>query len=178
MSAADIFMPKKGDRVEWTNVKENKVEVGTVSGVRMGRVTVVLDGGEFKVSGPARIFRPSSVPLPVDPPSPMDKWAVKSYKCIGGDETPMFTCKITLDGKVVGHASNRGCGGEDEIHFNEKSLWDVFERDTQVWWKQFGGRDTFAVGDLWIDWVATRKRVGETAAAYIADYNGLFEGDK
>jgi len=171
------FIPKKNDRVEWSD-EDGSVKTGTVSVVRavpgrldIVKVFVIVDGGKFKVSGSSMLFRPSSVALPVDQPSAMDKWGVKSYRCIGVDDTPIFTCKITLNGKNVGSAKNGGYGGPNEHWFDTVQIRDSFFSDLKLWWEQFGGRSVYSVDDLWLDWFVNHKKFGQTAQEYISEFN-------
>ena len=166
---------KKGDRVEY----EYKDEILYGIVFRGGKnPTVYRDGGEKSIKGPAAWFVRSTQPLPVDEPSAMDKWGVKSYKDSGmGDETPAFQAEITLNGKVVIYASNHGTGGPNFYHRNPKSpvdgVLDMLEADTKAWGKQFGCPYDFETEDSWLEWAAREKIYGKTAVNYFKEYPTL-----
>jgi hypothetical protein len=100
----------------------------------------------------------------------MDKWGVTSYrKCSGHDDSQPFTAKITLDGKVVGSASDDGWGGGGMIDLPSDIL-KKLEEDVVVWNKTFGGKDfsPSSLIDIWIDWFVNEKTHGVTAKEYLA----------
>jgi len=163
---------KKGDRVEFE--RGNGIEYGVV--FRGGKKpTVYLDGGATSVKGSAGCFTISTHPLPVDEPSVMDKWGIKSYKDSGfGEETPAFRAEITLNGKVVIYARNQGVGGCNIYNRDPKNPVDgVLDRltaDAIVWGKQFGYPYDFEVEDTWVEWAGREKMYGKTAAEYFKEY--------
>jgi len=164
---------KKGTRVSHTDKRDGKTVYGTVKSA--GRkapftVVVILDGGEYQVSGPFFVFKETDVPAPKDPPSCMDKWSVSNYREIGGDETPCFEAKILKDGKVVGRARNSGEGGSN-IYIGLTSYGiPGFEEDAVAWAKQFGWEKPFEADSLWIDWYVKQRPWGVTATKYIGDF--------
>jgi hypothetical protein len=165
---------KKGSRVQFVNKDEGLV-VGTVKSInKFGLAKIVQDGGKYEWKVGAAKLK-DGPPLPKDDPSPMDKWSVTDYKCIGGDETPMYAAKVRLNGKVVGESSNGGTGGSDNFYFSDRGVSDQFYADVKAWWVQMGGKvnEYSEVEGLWVDWYANHKPVGITAKAYVADYNSL-----
>jgi hypothetical protein len=166
---------KKGDRVQFVSSKDGQTVVGTVKSMsKVGLAKVLQDGGQYEWKVGAAKLQPGPA-LPKDEPSPMDAWSVTGYRCIGGDETPMYSAKVRLDGKAVAEASNGGCGGPDNLYFCDKATSDRFYADVKAWWVQMGG----AVGEhgeveaLWVDWYVNGRPAGVTAKAYVADYNSL-----
>ena len=161
----------KGDRVEVT-AKNGEVLTGTV--IRGGRsVTAVVDGSETQVKAPAACFRRSDQPLPVSPPSVMDKWGVEGYRRIPGHgDTPTFHAKITLYGNVVGEAMNDGHGGPNDYHFADGTLRARFLADCHIWAGRFSpdGADTPEPDGLWLDWHVHDRPFGRTAEAYLAAF--------
>ncbi len=161
---------RKGDRVE-TTAGNGKILYGTVT--RGGKiVTAVLDGGREQVKGPASAFRPTDKPLPVSPPSVMDKWGGKSCREISGHgDTPTFSAEITLNGKVVGKAMNGGYGGPDDYHFRDRALRECFLSDCGQWAEQFspGSRKIIEPDSVWLDWYVFDRPFGRTAEACLAD---------
>ena len=160
---------KKGDRVEWIQGPETKYGVVFRGGKRP---TVYIDGGIHSVKGGAGAFSLSNHPLPVDEPSPMDKWGVKSYKDSGmGEETAHFQATITLNGKVVIYARNQGRGGcnmydQDFKNGVERSILADFAADAKAWGEQFGSPYNFELEDTWLDWAAHDKIYGKLAVDY------------
>jgi len=175
MSVQEMIKFKKGDRVQFTN-KDEGVVIGTVKSInKLGLAKVVQDGGKYEWKIGAAKLQPGPA-LPKDEESLMDAWSVTGYKCIGGDETPMYTAKIRRDDRVVGRCSNGGSGGPDEFHFDDVTTRIVFYADVKAWWKQMGGKgDTSEVEALWVDWFVNHKPVGITAKAYVDDYNQMGE---
>ena len=164
---------KKGDRVQFES-KDKGLVVGTVKSVnKLGLAKVVQDGGKYEWKIGAAKLQPGPA-LPKDEPSPMDKWSVWSYKCIGGDETPNYSARIKLDGRFVGESWNGGTGGPDEFIFATDGYRNLFDNDIKAWWKQMGGDDdTHEVNALWVDWYVNYKNIGITAKAYVDDYKNL-----
>lgn len=109
-------MLKKGDRVIWFDRKENEEKHGVVIKGGRVKVTVILDGGEYQVSGSPQCFHIDSTPLPVDRDNPMSKYSLKGFREIPGhDDSLPFICTICYEGKPVCKAMDTGHGGEIEI---------------------------------------------------------------
>ena len=175
-------MFKKGDRVEYDVTENGKPTIG-YGVVRKGttkpngKVTVVMDGGNFETTGvgPDGGYRLSKHPLPVDEPSVMDKWSITRYKNTGfGDETPQFNAEIALNGKVVILARNSGQGGCNMYYRNPPMPIDggieQFIKDATEWGKQFGYPYDFEAHDTWVEWAAREKIYGVLAVDYFKKY--------
>lgn len=158
---------KKGDRVEWDDKGEMFYGVVTNGGTK---VTVMQDGGQFKLKGGAGGFNLSNHPLAVDKPSSMDKWSVKSFKEFmhGHGDSATFHAKICLNGKVVGTAENDGWGGCNLYHF-DKGVYGKFSDDVKSWVAQFGYSDMLEAEDTWLFWFVNEKPYGVTAEDKIAE---------
>ena len=164
---------KKGDRVEF--VFEGETCYGVI--FRGGKKpTVYRDGGERQIQGAAALFTISEHPLPADEPSVMDKWTIVSYTGHGnGEETPSFTARIALNGKIVLVASNHGTGGPNNyhpagVHKGSRALIDHLEADAKVWGKQFGYPYDFEAQDTWVEWAGREKIYGKKAVDYFKEY--------
>jgi hypothetical protein len=156
---------KRGDRVQWDG--EGVTKHGTVTKGGSKVVVVVLDGGKLEVRGHPACFSPSSVPAPKDDSNPMDAWDIKNYRCLGGDETPMFTCNIAYNGKTVGTAQNSGMGGRNEYQFTNGVVHDQFLADATKWHHQFTGDNGYEPEDMWVSWKATG--IGKTAKEWLTE---------
>lgn len=159
---------RKGDRVEFP--MEGTTKYGVVLKGGKNRITIILDGGERQISGPASACKKSIHPLPVDEPSVMDKWTITKYKDSGfGDETPQFYAEIALNGKVIITAGNTGCGGCN-MYSGNSAIIKQFEADAKEWGKQFGYPHDFEVADTWVEWAAREKIYGVLAVDYFKNY--------
>jgi hypothetical protein len=38
------------------------------------------------------------------------------------EETPCYSCNVVLDGKRIGTCSNRGCGGDSDLHIKDREV--------------------------------------------------------
>ena len=83
---------KRNDRVEITC--KGEILHGTVK-TAGARVTAILDGGKEKIAAPVTAFRPSTKPLPVEPPSTMDGYAVTGFREYSrlSEETVAFSAR-------------------------------------------------------------------------------------
>ena len=169
---------EKGARVEYEH--EGAMVYGVVS--KGGEnVVVVLDGGRQESRGPAYLYHRSNHPLPVDPPSDMDRWAVTNYREVKAlsEETPCFTATITYDGKPVLLADNRGQGGPNGYATHPKApkgtKWETkLLDDAKAWAEQFGcAHPVPGETDDWLDWHVTERPFGVTAAAHFANWNAM-----
>ena len=173
---------KKGDRVEFTEKGETKY--GVVSRGGAGKITVIMDGGEFQVTGHAPIFRKSDKPLAVDTePSPMDDYGMVGYKEFSSPDGGGFNAFITYKGKKILSAHDGGHGGEVEIHSVKKGshYWNSpeqvkFQEDAKAWALQFGDKDGFGAVDCWIEWYAHKRPYGVTAKMYWEEFNRELAG--
>src|SRR3546814_165771 len=135
-------MFRKGDRVEYDDA--GRTRFGTIT--KGGKsVTVILDGGEYRVTGPATAFKPSAEPLPQGPPHQMDDWDVVGYKEFRqmSQETTAFDAVITFKGERVLNARNSGTGGSNIYHRTEVAealINDRFEADAKQWEADHGDR--------------------------------------
>ena len=162
---------KKNDRVMWTD--GNKILHGTV--IRVGkRISVIQDGGEYKVTGIPSIFSPSNKLLPKDPPSPMDDYRVTNYKEHKelSEETNAYTAIIHYKGIPILSARNTGCGGSTEIHpltgITSEDL-GKFWADAKAWVIQFGQTSPFETYEDWIDWYIHKRPYAVSAREYNED---------
>lgn len=164
---------KKGTRVSHTDKRTGETVYGTVKSVQRKapfKVVVILDGGEYQVSGPFFVFKETDVPAPKDEPSVMDRWGVTGYHSCGGDETECFEAGITLNGKRVGRARNDGNGGCNSYMGTDSYCIPGFETDAVAWARQFGWEKPFEAADMWIDWYVKFRPYGVTAKKYIEDF--------
>lgn len=160
---------RKGDRVQF--IDKGSYAYGVVLKGGKGNITVIRDGGELQVSGPATAFRLSKHPLPADEPSVMDKWSIAKYKDTGyGDETPQFNAEIALNGKVVITARNSGQGGCNMYTAIDYDYVRQLEADAKEWGKQFGYPYDFEAHDTWVEWAAREKIYGVLAVDYFKKY--------
>lgn len=167
---------KKGDRVEFTT-REGTLVTGYIKSVsKTGTVKMVEEGGDTEWKVGVRLLRPATKLIETDEPSVMDKWGIKGFKEVHGhDDSLPFEARITLNGKVVGEASNDGWGGSNMYHFTDHATRERFTADAKAWFAQLGGTDTFEVEGLWVEWATIKKPYGVTAKAYIADFNTVME---
>lgn len=163
---------KKGDRVELT-IKGELLR-GTVE--RAGtKVTAILDGGAEKVSGPSVWFRPSTKPLPTEPPSAMDPYAVVSFKEHRqlSEETMAFSATITKLGRKLAHVSNEGTGGSNRYAVVDRAagrdILDELHQHAREWGVATIGRVLPEATDLWVEWCTTSRPYAVTAREYLAD---------
>ena len=170
-----MFM--KGTRVCWLNETKDGLNHGTVERGGAKKITVIQDGGEFSVSGPPTAFRRSDKPLPVEPPNPMDKYALKGYKvCHGHDDSEPFTATILYEGEPILITSNDGLGGPNTYKPAKKvsgteyhRLQDKFFEDAKAWAKQFEYEDCIESEALWIEWYQHKRPYAVTAQQYLSD---------
>lgn len=162
---------KKGDRVEFTI--KGEVLHGTVE--RSGaKITAILDGGAEKVSGPAVWFRPSSKPLPVEPPSAMDPYSVVSFKehKALSEETRAFSATITKYGRKIADVTNEGTGGSNRYHLVDRmagrGILDELHVHAQEWGVNVVGRLLSEATDLWVEWFTMSRPYAVTAREYLA----------
>ena len=159
---------RKGDRVEFP--MEGTTKYGVVLKGGKNTITIILDGGERQVVGPASACKKSTHPLPMDKPSVMDKYSIAKYKDTGyGDETPQFNADIALNGEVVITAHNHGTGGCN-IYRGDRSVIEQFEADAKEWGEQFGYPYKFEAHDTWVEWAAREKIYGVLAVDYFKNY--------
>lgn len=160
---------KKGDRVEFDAA--DGVVHGTVASSSLAKSRVVADGGELSYTLPTAGLRPSSKPAPTFEPTPMDRWGVVGYKAHRGmsEETECFEATVTLDGKPVLRASNRGQGGCNSYH-GDAAVARKFEEDAKAWEAQFGWDDPFEASDTWIGYVHAQRPYGVTDREYVEGF--------
>jgi len=164
----------KGDRA---SIEHNgRILNGTIS--RGGaRPTMILDGGEQKITAPARQFR-KGPPLPKDNPSRMDVWSVNKYSAVEklSEETACYTADILLNGKKVIEASNQGVGGPDIYHpvNGDYSLVDKFEKDARLWFEDHGIDYRSEAAAAWIDFYVHRRPYGVTTVAFMEETKKIF----
>jgi len=166
---------RKGDRVAFKN--QGSIFSRTVVKGGSKRIHVIRDGGEYEVKGPPECFKKVDIPLPKDPPSPMDKYQVISYNEIPGHgDTPTFSATITKDGIPILKASNDGWGGSncyDPISSGYKEEVWKFKDAAKIWALQFGASNPLEAEDLWIDWYVNKRPYAVTAQAYWEEYNEM-----
>ncbi len=163
---------KKGDRVEMT--VKGEVLHGTVE--RAGAtITAILDGGAEKLSGQASWFRPSSKPLPVEPPSAMDPYSVVSFKehKALSEETRAFSATITKYGRKIAIVRNDGTGGSNRYDLVDRmagrGILDELHVHAQEWGVNVVGRVLSEATDLWVEWFTMSRPYAVTAREYLAD---------
>src|SRR3546814_17090244 len=148
-------MFRKGDRVEYDDAGRTRFGTITKGGKN---VTVILDGGEYRVTGPATAFKPSAEPLPQDPPHQMDDWDVVGYKEFRqmSQEPTAFDAVITFTGERVLNDRNRGTGVSKIYHRTEGAetpLNDHLGADAKKWGLAHCLSDTghFQPGEPWLN---------------------------
>ncbi|MBB3267753.1 hypothetical protein FHW79_005418 [Azospirillum sp. OGB3] len=169
---------EKGARVEYDH--EGAMAYGMVS--KGGEnVVVILDGGRQESRGPAYLYRRSNQPLPVDPPSDMDRWAVTKYREVKAlsEETPCFTATITYDGKPVLLVDNHGQGAPNAYNYHPKAPkstnWEAkLLNDVKAWAERFGcGNPVPGPIDDWLDWHVRERPFAVTASAHFKNWNAM-----
>lgn len=173
---------KKGDRVEYTEKGETKYGVVSKGGAKS--ISIVLDGGQYQVKGHPSLFQPSSHPLPRDTePSPMDGYAVTSFKEFASPDGGGFNAFITYRGKKILSAHDGGYGGEVEFHSVKKDghYWNSpeqtkFHEDAQAWAIQFGDKNGFGAAACWIEWYVYKRPYGVTAKMYWDEFKKMLAG--
>ena len=162
---------RKGDRVEMTI--KGEVLHGTVE--RAGeRITAILDGGAEKVSGQAAWFRPSAKPLPAEPPSAMDPYAVVSFKehKALSEETRAFSATITKYGRKIAVVRNDGTGGSNRYDLVDRmagrGILDELHTHAQEWGVTIVGRVLSEATDLWVEWFTMSRPYAVAASEYLA----------
>ena len=158
-------MFKKGDRVEFLFKGENTYGVVLRGGKKL---KVVIDGGINIVEGPAGLFYHSNKELPKDPPNPMDKWSIKKYKAIEGNDGYCFSAIIYYEEKPVLEVHNSGNGGPNVYYgLSDARYMKELENATKAWVKQFNNDDHFEIEDLWVEWYVSQRPYGVTAEMYL-----------
>jgi len=165
---------KKGTRVEFIN--KNQVCYGVVEKGGNNKNTVVLDGGKREITAEATYFKESSHPLPKDKPTVMDKYSIKGYKSLGGEETDCFTATICLNGKPILYARNAGQGGCNSYNaLKDNSDYDKFIKAIKEWTTALGYSKLFEAEDTWVSWYTTQRPYGKTAQSVITEYKEMLE---
>lgn len=164
---------KKGTHVQYRDqdgLHQGIVVKGTTK--PNGRVTVILIGGKMKAAGPASAFKPCTIDIPKDEPSPMDDYLVTGYKEFPqmSQETIAFVARVKYKGKVILEARNDGCGGCTYFYGNGGAE-EQFQEDIRQWARQFGGEDMTEKDDFWLQWWVNERPYGVTAKAAIQHYN-------
>lgn len=164
-------MVRKGDRVEFFGPGGSKeLLFGVMVSVGAKSARAIMDGAEMEMKGDPRAFRPSTHPLPKDPPHEMDRWGVSAYREFkhGHGDSATFHANITLDGKKVMTAENDGWGGSN-LYSGPRAIQDQFHKDSEKWAQDHGSPFKGENGDLWVDWKQNKQPYGLTAKAYFAD---------
>jgi hypothetical protein len=175
-----LHMIRKGDRVVFKQRAASgdvEIKYGIVSKGGSGKIKVVMDGGQFEVSGPAHIFTPSDKPLPnADEVNPMREYSIKSYKEIEGHgDSPTFSAKICKNGKPIIGATNDGWGGPNMYytlkkgeHQTQSPVMKQFEKDLAEWLRAATGiEDQHEIGGLWIEWEMFVRPYGVSAKEHL-----------
>jgi hypothetical protein len=173
-------MHKKGARVEWTD-RGQPTKYGTV--VKGGvKVSVIQDGDlKHEVRGPAGAFQPSTQPLPQDEPSVMDKYTVKKYKELRGEETRCFECEVHGPNGIVLYARNSGTGGSDSFWPGKQGMnmkspeYLAFFDDAKAWVTQFGYPDMSEPAEWWLEWYQHERPYGKLAKDSISEFKAQME---
>lgn len=168
---------KKGTRVEFSRGND-PMEYGVVKKGGNAKITVVLDGGNMQIKADARYFRVSNYPLAVDgTKTRMDRYSVKSWQEIQGEETRNFNAVVCYDGKPIIRVSNNGCGGMNntdpinEAYNTVGGVVDTFMKDSTAWGKEFGWKFEDGADEVWLDWCNDCKPFGKTAKTYFIEMN-------
>jgi hypothetical protein len=168
-----VTVLKKGTRVEF--VYKGQMLLGVVEKGGSKKATVILDGGEKCLTGPASAFHPTAAPMPKDPPSPMDRYSVIDFKGHEdmSDETLCFSARICLNRIPIMHVSNQGCGGPHMyqllIKGSAKDMENFFKH-AKAWCIQFGYKNPMEAGDFWVDWYTIKRPYAVTAEKYVGDF--------
>lgn len=160
-------MHKKGARVEWTD--RGTMHYGTV--VKGGARVAVVEDGDLKheVRGPATAFNPSTKALPQDDPSSMDRYTVKNYRELRGEETRCFECEIHGPNGII-FARNSGTGGSN-TYFPKapgRAVRQLYD-DAKAWATQFGYADMSEPDDWWLEWYQHQRPFGVLAKVSIGE---------
>ena len=163
----------KGARVEFDHQGETHYGVVSRGGAK---AKVVIDGGKVEYSVPASLLRDSAVPLPKDPPHPMDSWSLKGYAEVAAmsEETAAFTATVLRDGKPALSAKNDGRGGCNSYYPITGGYATVaaLEESAKQWLVDHGmpPEDCFEAADMWLSWKAGQAPYGVTAKAFVESW--------
>lgn len=161
----NVFV-EKGVRVEFDD--DGRLQQGIVISGDVFSAKVRNASMEYNV--PQHMLKKSSVPVPVDPPGPMDAWSVRKYKAVAAlsEETVAFSAEILYEGKKVLDAKNNGHGGCN-IYYGPFEMQQKFAEDAKAWAMSFGDEKPFESDDEWVGWAGEEKPLGITATEHFAD---------
>lgn len=161
----NVFV-EKGARVEFDDA--GRLQQGIV--VSGDVFAAKVRSGSLEYNVPQHMLKKSSVPVPVDPPGPMDAWSVRKYKAVEAlsEETIAFTAEILYEGKKVLDAKNNGHGGCN-IYYGSFEMQQKLAEDAKAWAMSFGDEKPFESDDEWVAWAGEEKPLGITATEHFAD---------
>jgi len=159
LGAEREFSPK--DRVEFTESKTQEIIQGTVRRKNKTSYCVIGVGGKTEYGVPGSMLRPATRPAIVHAPTPVDKWGLSGYRADKrlSEETIAFSATITLNGKPVIHASNRGHGGCNEYQPARGETYDIVDKlvaDIKATLSPHGLDDLTDTVDQWVSWAADK----------------------
>jgi len=163
-------------------MQDGIIKHGTVSKGGSRRVTVILDGGEYKVTASSICFSPSTKAFPKDVPNSMDDYAVIRYKEIPGHgDSRIFDAVITYKGKSILSVRNCGLGGSNKYHsmkIKDNDSYNKFIEDIKSTIKQFGYADFIEPEDAWVEWYIHSRPYAVTFQEEVKKYKDLEESFK
>lgn len=164
---------QKGARVQFEH--EGRALQGIV--IKGDMFEARIRAGLMEITIPQGDFQKSDIEVPLDPPTPMDRWSVRKYKPVNAlsEETIAFTAEILLDGRKVIDASNQGHGGCNTYH-GERQYIDQLEADATVWATLCGDERPSESADTWVGWYGEDKPIGVTATEHFAESKARWDG--
>lgn len=160
---------KKGQWVTFKTKNGKEVGIVTKGGNDIISVAYGCKGGSYmKVESLARHFTPTDAPV-LDKTGIMDAYELKAFKDAGGEETMRFEAKLYKNGKLIGIASNDGCGGCNRYYHTGKGTpQDIAEfiNNSKQWAIAHGEENPFEADSSWIYWFQFYRPIGETTQSY------------
>jgi hypothetical protein len=161
------------DRVEFTSAAGRTV-YGTVTAADDDAVSLVTDGGRYRLRVPAYRLNFSSRTVRRDLPSSMDVWQIADFVDDLGEDSTKYAATITRHGVPVVGASNDGYGAPDRYLPFDGGYAVVEELSAAVddWLKANGGDpdDFVEPVNFWILWQARKANYGVLAAEAVEEY--------
>lgn len=157
---ASILRP--GERVTFEFEGET-VAATVVSGV--AEVRVRADGARSDYLVPRAMLAPAPQ-LRADPPSPMDRWSVASFRRVGEG----FEAIAAHEGRPVLRAA---CPTPSDLRLEAlpggpKGAAAALLRDAEAWAVRFGWPDPIDAAEVWFAWAAELKPFGVGASEHLA----------
>jgi hypothetical protein len=194
----------RGDRVEWTDPRDGKVQTGVVKniGLTADRMSVDVDGTTRSIKWQFWNFRLTTKPAPapakeekgkltfvqVDVPNAMDDYAVTKFKATPvrkgvweGHEGNGYHAIITRGKIPVAEVYNEGVGGTSQLMALPKipaSSVTGIMTSLKSSYVQFGGKAedfTEDLLDVWVEWYVSGKNSGVLWESEVKEMHAICE---